>query len=31
MEKDKAILVIEDDVVTREMIKKILVDHGYEV
>ena len=31
MEKDKAILVIEDDVVTREMIKKFLVDHGYEV
>jgi DNA-binding response OmpR family regulator len=31
MEKDKAILVIEDDVVTREMIKKTLVEYGYEV
>jgi len=31
MEKDKAILVIEDDVVTREMIKIIFVEQGYEV
>ena len=31
MEKDKAILVIEDDIVTRGMIKKILMEHGYEV
>lgn len=31
MQKDKTILVIEDDVVTRGMIKKILVGHGYEV
>jgi len=31
MEKGKAILVIEDDIVTRGMIKKILVEQGYEV
>jgi DNA-binding response OmpR family regulator len=31
MGKAKAILVIEDDVVTREMIKKTLVENGYEV
>lgn len=31
MEKVKTILVIDDDVVTREMIKNILSGHGYEV
>lgn len=31
MDKDKSILVIEDDIVTRGMIKKILGVHGYEV
>ena len=31
MEKGKAILIIEDGIVTRGMIKKILMEHGYEV
>jgi len=31
MTQDKAVLVIEDDVVTRGMIQKILVGHGYDV
>lgn len=30
-EKDKTILVIEDDAVTREMIKNTLAENGYEV
>ncbi len=31
MQKDKAILIIEDNIVTRGMIKKILAGHGYDV